>query len=45
MNTVYRQIRGEFETEESYTGSEILTVILNTIKVKTGSDVLPLCEM
>ncbi|KAL5012698.1 hypothetical protein ScPMuIL_011249 [Solemya velum] len=37
MNTVYRQIRGEFETDESYTGSEILTVILNTIKTTTLS--------
>lgn len=33
MNTVYKDLRDEFEADESYSGSEILSAILNAIKV------------
>ena len=33
MNTVFYMLRNEFEADESYTGSDIMTVILKTIKV------------
>lgn len=33
MNTVYKELREAFDSEEKYTGSEILAVILNSIKV------------
>ncbi|XP_053379992.1 FK506-binding protein 15-like isoform X2 [Mercenaria mercenaria] len=37
MNTVYKEMRDTFESEEKYTGSEILAVILNSIKSTTLS--------
>ena len=33
MNNVYRGLREEFDADESYTGSEILAIILTAIKV------------
>ena len=33
MNTVYKDLRDQFEADESYTGSEVLAAILNAIKV------------
>ena len=33
MNTVFYMLRNEFEADESYTGSDIMAVILKTIKV------------
>ncbi|GFS10691.1 peptidylprolyl isomerase [Elysia marginata] len=35
MNSVFQSLRAEFEADESYTGSEILGVILNVIKQTT----------
>ncbi|KAL4218675.1 FK506-binding protein 15 [Mactra antiquata] len=37
MNTVYKEMREAFESDEKYTGSEILAVILNSIKRTTLS--------
>ncbi|XP_041368695.1 FK506-binding protein 15-like isoform X3 [Gigantopelta aegis] len=37
MNNVYRGLREEFDSDESYTGSEILAIILNAIKTTTLS--------
>ena len=34
MNTVFYMLRNEFEADESYTGSDIMAVILKTIKVR-----------
>ena len=34
MNSVYQNMRREFEPDESYQGSEVHGVILNTIKVR-----------
>ena len=33
MNTVYKDLRDQFEADESYAGSEVLAAILNAIKV------------
>lgn len=33
MNGVFQSLRGEFELEEMYTGSAVLGVLVNTIKV------------
>ena len=33
MNSVFQSLRAEFVADESYTGSEILGIILNVIKV------------
>ena len=33
MNTVYKDLREQFEADESYAGSEVLAAILNAIKV------------
>ena len=33
MNSVYKDLREQFEADESYTGSEVLASILNAIKV------------
>lgn len=33
MNSAYQNLRGEFDVEESYLGSEVLSTILNVIKV------------
>ena len=35
MNNVYQEMRREFEPEESYQGSDVHGVILNTIKSVT----------
>ncbi|XP_050389435.1 FK506-binding protein 15 isoform X2 [Patella vulgata] len=35
MNNVYRGLRDDFETDESYKGSEVLSSILGTIKTTT----------
>ncbi|XP_053137976.1 FK506-binding protein 15 isoform X2 [Hemicordylus capensis] len=35
MNGVFRSLRGEFELEESYSGREVLGVVMNTIKTIT----------
>lgn len=37
MNTVFYMLRNEFEADDSYTGSEIMKVVLQTIKVDTNS--------
>lgn len=34
MNNVFYMLRNEFETDESYTGSDIMAVVLKTIKVR-----------
>jgi len=33
MNSVYKELRGVFDGEESYTGEEILQALLASIKV------------
>ena len=33
MNNVYFELRGEFNTDDHYTGAQIMKVILKTIKV------------
>lgn len=33
MNTVFYMLRSEFEADDSYTGSQVMSVILKTIKV------------
>lgn len=33
MNGVFQSLRGEFELHETYTGSVVLGVLVNTIKV------------
>ena len=33
MNSVYQSLRGEFDKDESYTGGEIMSVVLGVIKV------------
>ena len=39
MNTVFYMLRNEFEADDSYTGSEIMKVVLQTIKVHTNLQV------
>ena len=36
MNGVFHSLRGEFDLNDSYTGSSVLGVIVNTIKVEHG---------
>jgi len=36
MNTVYYMLRNEFEADDTYTGSDIMKVVLKTIKVRTN---------
>ena len=36
MNTVYYMLRNEFEADDTYTGSDIMKVVLKTIKVQTN---------
>lgn len=33
MNGVFHSLRGEFDLHETYTGSAVLSIIVNTIKV------------
>ena len=33
MNTVFYMLRNEFEADESYSGADIMSVVLKTIKV------------
>lgn len=33
MNSVYQKLRGEFDNEESYSGGEVMQVVLTVIKV------------
>ena len=33
MNTVYKDLREQFEADETYAGSDVLAAILNAIKV------------
>ncbi|XP_060106773.1 FK506-binding protein 15 isoform X2 [Heteronotia binoei] len=35
MNRVFQSLRGQFELEESYTGREVLGIVMNTIKTVT----------
>ena len=35
MNTVYQELRVQFEEDEEYEGSEVTAAILNTIKTTT----------
>ena len=37
MNNVYYMLRNEFEANDTYTGSDIMKVVLKTIKVRTNS--------
>ena len=37
MNNVYYMLRNEFEADDTYTGSDIMKVVLKTIKVRTNS--------
>ena len=36
MNNVYYMLRNEFEADDTYTGSDIMKVVLKTIKVQTN---------
>ena len=45
MNTVYQEMRREFEPEESYHGSDVHGVILNTIKSVTLKMLNPQTEV
>ena len=36
MNNVYYMLRNEFEADDTYTGSDIMKVVLKTIKVRTN---------
>ena len=42
MNTVYKDLREQFEADETYAGSDILAAILNAIKVSVLSLGTPL---
>uniref|UniRef100_A0A8C8CIQ2 peptidylprolyl isomerase n=1 Tax=Oncorhynchus tshawytscha TaxID=74940 RepID=A0A8C8CIQ2_ONCTS len=39
MNGVFHSLRGEFDLHETYTGSAVLSIIVNTIKVLPPQDV------
>ena len=39
MNTVYKDLREQFEADETYAGSDVLAAILNAIKVSVISSV------
>ena len=36
MNNVYHSLRGEIDSSENYKGSEVLNIIMNTIKVSVA---------
>ena len=37
MNSVYQSLREEFDADESYTGAEVMSVVLAAIKVRLPS--------